>query len=153
MTPDPESDRILTDLQALADQGVIDYVLPTIPLGEEWIVGAGTLIKMVGNDQAIGFITGANVAVRALALRLGIDVDDPGRGWIPIDPGTGRARSVPAGDRVVWISTDGCEDAGRYTNEKWCNQWGTPLSVTPDAWRPLGNPTPYRKPADAESSR
>lgn len=75
-TPDQaESAQILDQLQKLAAGGAIDYVLPTTPLGEEWIVGhQGQILKMVGNGEAAAFLTGTTVGMTVVARLAGIEL-------------------------------------------------------------------------------
>lgn len=56
------NERIYEDLKAYADGGMLDYVLPTEPLGEEWIVGwQGQILKFVTKEGIVGFLTGIQV--------------------------------------------------------------------------------------------
>ena len=57
-------EKIYADLKAYADVGMIDYVLPTTPLGEQWIVGWNRdLLKFVTKEGVVGFLTGIAVGV------------------------------------------------------------------------------------------
>lgn len=70
-----ESEQILDQLQKLADNGAIEYVLPTSTLGEEWIVGhQGQIIKMIGNGEAAAFLAGATVGMLAVARLAGLRI-------------------------------------------------------------------------------
>jgi len=62
------NEEILTQLQDFARVGVIQYVLPTEPLGQEWVIGLEGLgiCKLVRKSEAIAFISGANAVVRLL---------------------------------------------------------------------------------------
>lgn len=63
--PDAEvtDERIYADLKAYADAGMLEYVLPTDPIGEQWIVGwNGKILKFVTQEGIVGFLTGIQVA-------------------------------------------------------------------------------------------
>ena len=63
-------ERILEDLEAYKNAGMIDYVLPTIPLGEQWIVGwNGQILKFVTKEGIVGFLTGIQVCAMFAAER------------------------------------------------------------------------------------
>jgi hypothetical protein len=67
-------ERILADLTAYQEAGMIDYVLPTGPLGEAWIVGwQGRILKFTTKGEVCGFLTGIQVA----ALFVSRMRDDP----------------------------------------------------------------------------
>lgn len=58
-------ERIYEDLQAYQDAGMIEYVLTTEPLGEEWIVGwDGQILKFTTKEGIVGFLTGIVVCAR-----------------------------------------------------------------------------------------
>jgi hypothetical protein len=56
-------EQIFETLKQYEAAGVISYILPTEPLGEEWILGVpdelGGLMKLKGKDQAVGWLAGA----------------------------------------------------------------------------------------------
>jgi hypothetical protein len=55
-------ERIYDDLKQYQEMGLIEYVLPTEPLGEQWIVGwNGTILKFVTKEGIVGFLTGIQV--------------------------------------------------------------------------------------------
>ena len=55
-------EQILSELQDFSDAGLIDYVLPTEPLGVQWIVGwAGQILKFVTKEGIVGFLAGIKV--------------------------------------------------------------------------------------------
>ena len=55
-------ERIYDDLKSYQDAGLIEYVLPTEPLGEQWIVGwNGQILKFVTKEGIVGFLTGIQV--------------------------------------------------------------------------------------------
>lgn len=71
-------DQILADLNNYKDAGMIDYVLPTIPLGEQWIVGwQGQILKFVTKEGILGFLLGIQVAAVFIAGQRGVRI---GRG-------------------------------------------------------------------------
>jgi hypothetical protein len=54
--------QIYDELEGLRQAGVLEYVLPTVPLGEQWVLGfQGQIIKLAGDDQAAAFLAGASV--------------------------------------------------------------------------------------------
>jgi hypothetical protein len=64
--PEEISDeQIYETLKQYEAAGVITFILPTEPLGEEWILGVpdqlGGLMKLKGKDQATGWLAGAAV--------------------------------------------------------------------------------------------
>lgn len=63
LNPEPTNEQILAELDKLSNYGVIDYVLPTEPLGETWVVGIrGTIAKMNTMDEIVSFLAGVNAA-------------------------------------------------------------------------------------------
>ncbi len=61
---EPSNEVILNELDKIAAYGVIDYVLPTVPLGESWVVGVrGNLVKMGTIEEVLAFLTGVNAAL------------------------------------------------------------------------------------------
>jgi hypothetical protein len=63
-------ERIYHDLKAYQEAGLIEYVLPTDPIGEQWIVGwDGKLLKFVTKEGIVGFLTGIQVAVMFMARK------------------------------------------------------------------------------------
>ena len=63
MSGEVDNDRIYADLKAYSDAGMIDYVLPTDPIREQWIVGwQGQILKFVSEEGIVGFLTGIQVA-------------------------------------------------------------------------------------------
>lgn len=63
-TPEEISDeQIYEALKQYEAAGVITFILPTEPLGEEWVLGVpdglGGLMKLKGKDQAVGWLAGA----------------------------------------------------------------------------------------------
>jgi hypothetical protein len=62
LPPEVTDERIYEDLKVYSDAGMIDYVLPTDPMGEHWIVGwNGTILKFVTKEGIVGFLTGIQV--------------------------------------------------------------------------------------------
>ena len=58
-------EQIYAELRQYELLGVLEYVLPTEPLGEEWVLGVeGRIVKLVGKDQACGFLAGASALAR-----------------------------------------------------------------------------------------
>jgi hypothetical protein len=55
------SQKIYEELRQYQHLGVLEYVLPTDPLGEQWILGVkGQIVKLTGDDQAAAFLAGCS---------------------------------------------------------------------------------------------
>lgn len=68
MPPEVTDERIYEDLKAYQDAGMLEYVLPTEPLGEQWIVGwNGQILKFVTKEGIVGFLTGIQVCAMFVA--------------------------------------------------------------------------------------
>lgn len=67
-------ERIYDDLNAYKEAGMLDYVLPTDPIGEQWIVGwNGQILKFLTKEGIVGFLTGIQVGtLYAVKVRNGI---------------------------------------------------------------------------------
>ena len=73
-------ERILEDLEAYKNAGMIDYVLPTIPLGEQWIIGWNSqILKFTSKEGIVGFLAGIQVCATFVGQR---------RAWPPSWPGS-----------------------------------------------------------------
>ena len=58
-------EQIYGELRKYQELGVLEYVLPTEPLGIEWVLGVeGRIVKLAGKDQACGFLAGASALAR-----------------------------------------------------------------------------------------
>jgi len=68
------SEEIYERLTMYSDLGLIEYVLPTNPLGEQWILGVNELgiVKLIGDAQAISFIVGSENAMKIIARQRGL---------------------------------------------------------------------------------
>jgi len=68
------SEDIYDRLKMYADIGIIQYVLPTNPLGEQWILGIDDLgiAKLIGDGQAVSFIVGTENAIKIFARQRGL---------------------------------------------------------------------------------
>ncbi len=63
-------ERIYEDLKGYQDAGMIDYVLPTEPLGERWIVGwNGQILKFTTKESIVGFLVGIQVCASFVARK------------------------------------------------------------------------------------
>jgi hypothetical protein len=68
LPPEVTNEKIYEDLKAYDDAGLIEYVLPTEPLGEQWIVGwDGQILKFVTKEGIVGFLTGIQVCAAFIA--------------------------------------------------------------------------------------
>ena len=71
----PSVEEIRDALYGYRDQGVVQVVLTTDPLGEEWVlVQEGRLLKLVGDEQALAWLAGAGAVARTLAARAGLSL-------------------------------------------------------------------------------
>ena len=65
------SQQIYEELRQYKQLGVLEYVLPTDPLGEEWHLGVkGQIVKLIGDDQAAAFLAGAAAVAHWVADRI-----------------------------------------------------------------------------------
>jgi len=72
------NERILSDLDDYANGGMLDYVLPTTPLGEQWIVGyQGRILKFATKEGIAGFLIGIQVGA-LFAVKVRNDIVFPG---------------------------------------------------------------------------
>jgi hypothetical protein len=75
--PEFTDEQMLEQFDDYVKHGVIDYILPTTPLGEEWIVGltdnnGNPNIAKMNSEQAFGFLIGVSVMIRFMARRAGM---------------------------------------------------------------------------------
>ncbi len=65
MSGEPQAvsdERVYADLKAYQEAGMLDYVLPTDPIGEQWIVGwRGQILKFLTKEGITGFLAGIQV--------------------------------------------------------------------------------------------
>jgi hypothetical protein len=77
--PDPPLDAaaieaIAGNLRQYSDMGVIDYYLPTIPEGEEFVVGLKGQILKLDQDNVVAFLAGCTAVAEFSARRLGMKI-------------------------------------------------------------------------------
>jgi hypothetical protein len=66
--PEISDEDIYNTLKEYSDAGMIEYVLPTDPIGEQWIVGAdGQILKFVSKEGIVGFLAGISTCARFVA--------------------------------------------------------------------------------------
>jgi hypothetical protein len=107
-TPEVTDERIYDDLKAYQAGGLLEYVLPTEPLGEQWIVGwKGQILKFVTKEGIVGFLAGIQVAALFVADGRG-SVQDL-RAWLrePLPVGAAPVAEV----RTEWCVAYGGDDA------------------------------------------
>lgn len=66
--------RIGDELRSYADAGIVEYYLPTIPEGVQYIVGVRHQIVKMSPDQVPAFCVGVTAALDFAARRLGIKI-------------------------------------------------------------------------------
>lgn len=60
--------RILEELDKLVELGVLDYVVPTDPIGEEWVVGHKLqILKFKTPEEITAFLAGVTVVSTFIA--------------------------------------------------------------------------------------
>lgn len=63
-----EDREILAQLKRWEEVGLLDYVLPTTPLGEAWVVGyKGQILKFTGKEGAVAYLLGLNAGALYMA--------------------------------------------------------------------------------------
>jgi hypothetical protein len=66
-------EAILEQLQSYVNAGALEYVLPTTPLGEAWVVGfQGQILKFNTKDEIMALLFGANMVLRGLMDKYGL---------------------------------------------------------------------------------
>jgi hypothetical protein len=69
------NERIYSELRTYSGAGMIDYVLPTEPLGEQWIIGwRGQILKFLTAEGIVGFLAGIQTATVFIAEKQDIDI-------------------------------------------------------------------------------
>lgn len=61
-------------LDGLVEVGVLEYVLPTVPLGERWVLGARGKILNLTRGETLAFISGVTALAFLVGELQGIDV-------------------------------------------------------------------------------
>jgi hypothetical protein len=70
--PEVTDEEIYESLRGYQEAGLIEYVLPTEPLGEQWIVGCdGQILKFLTKEGIVGFLAGISACARFVARRGG----------------------------------------------------------------------------------
>lgn len=63
-----DDQTIYDNLKSYQAIGIIDYVLPTEPLGESWVVGVdGRILKFSTREAIVSFLAGIHTGVKAAA--------------------------------------------------------------------------------------
>ncbi|HEX8390246.1 MAG TPA: hypothetical protein VF597_02410 [Candidatus Saccharimonadales bacterium] len=66
-------EQILEELDKYVQHGVIDYVIPTDPIGEAWVIGYKlTILKFNSKYEVVSFLSGVTVTLNWAAARLGL---------------------------------------------------------------------------------
>lgn len=59
----PTNEQLLEQLEKLSATKVIQYVVPTIPLGQEWVIGIkGNIVKLTTQEEVTSFLAGVTAA-------------------------------------------------------------------------------------------
>lgn len=67
----PTNEEILAELNKHKEYGILDYVLPTIPLGESWVVGVrGQIVKLGTKGEVVAFLVGVSATVQWVGARI-----------------------------------------------------------------------------------
>jgi hypothetical protein len=70
------SEEIYERFKLYQELGLLQYVLPTDPLGEQWILGAAPygmpLTKLIGDGDAIVYIAATEAMIKFMAERMGV---------------------------------------------------------------------------------
>jgi hypothetical protein len=70
MPEQPSAEDVLTELTKYKDLGVPSYVLPSVPLGEQWIVGVqGQIVRLNGEVEVAAFLVGMSAVAHFMASR------------------------------------------------------------------------------------
>lgn len=71
LSKDTTPEQIYAYLRTMEGDGVLTYILPTTPLGEEWVVGMfdGGLLKL-NHEQVIAFLIGNQLTLQWLMGQL-----------------------------------------------------------------------------------
>lgn len=63
--PEVSNEDLLKQFEQLAEYHVIDYIVPTDPLGEAWVIGKDlAIIKLTTQEEAMAFLMGASMALK-----------------------------------------------------------------------------------------
>lgn len=72
MSDEDEAKLIQRELQKLSDLDVIDYFLPTDPLGEGWVIGYQGAILKFDTAQVRAYLLGVAAVTRRVATKAGL---------------------------------------------------------------------------------
>lgn len=109
LPPEVTDERIYADLKAYQDGGLIEYVLPSEPLGEVWHVGwNGQILKFTAKEGIVGFLTG--IQVTALFRRAA-------RAGLTAEPKTGQAHGNLVEEIAAYSRALASEARSRYILE------------------------------------
>lgn len=69
---DPED--LYTAFKKYQDQGALQYVLPSDPIGETWVLGMpeGGMLHLTGIGEAVAWLAGASAVVSVIAKSRGL---------------------------------------------------------------------------------
>lgn len=67
-------EEMLTQFDKLAQLGVIEYIVPSTPIGERWVVGVEGRIANLDTKEAFGFLLGSTATAHWAAAHLGVEV-------------------------------------------------------------------------------
>jgi hypothetical protein len=71
LSKDTTPEEVYDLLRSLENDGLLSYIVPTTPLGEEWVVGVfdGGLLKL-NHEQVIAFLIGNQLTLHWLIARI-----------------------------------------------------------------------------------
>lgn len=62
-------EAVLSELEEFVSAGILQYVLPSIPLGEAWVLGHGGTILNFDGEQVRAWLLGATIVLNHVVLR------------------------------------------------------------------------------------
>ncbi len=68
----PVTHRISHELHQYVDLGVIEYYLPSIPEGAQYVIGVRGQILKMNPDEAVCFLAGASAVATRMAKKSGL---------------------------------------------------------------------------------
>lgn len=67
-------EAVQAELDTLVDLGVLEYVIPTVPVGERWVLGLRGEIQNLDGTQVRCFLLGAHAVTWRMCEQQGISI-------------------------------------------------------------------------------